>query len=214
MKLQKIYVYFFAILFIFNLFNFNCFASDLNLDEIKSELQKKYSGIASISLKFSMRENKNFSGNLTASKNKYFIEFLNRTLICNGKTIWNYTKNNKKVIINKFEESGEMSLQSFFFNFLNHSQPIGFKEETTSKGKKSYIIRFENSEEKDAKTLFPAKDLRIWVNKENFNLTTVKWNDDTGLKTLDIEELKINKKIPEKLFDFKPPKDTEIIDMR
>ena len=105
-------------------------------DEVFSKIVKKYKNIGSISFSFQNEEITGFAGILKAKKNnKYIIEANDRIIKCNGKTLWNYSISEKKVIISDFEENyvEENSIETIFFNFLNDYEPNDLKSEQSSK---------------------------------------------------------------------------------
>jgi len=198
------------IFFILFLFNNSLFSQ--SKEEVFSQIGNKYKKISSISFNFQNEEMKSFSGSLKAKKNnKYIIEASDRIIRCNGKTLWNYSLTDNKVIISDFEESyvEENSIETIFFSFLNDYEPIELKREQSSKSsslllvlKKKKADSKSNNEIKiwlEPKTLIPVK-LQIYNNNEKSN-----WF---------VSNLKTDLNLNDSQFNFTVPKEAEVIDLR
>jgi len=181
-------------------------------DDVFSKIVKKYKNISSISFSFQNEEITGFYGNLKAKKNnKYIIEANDRIIKCNGKTLWNYSISEKKVIISDFEESyvEENSIETIFFNFLNDYEPNDLKSEQASKSN-SLILSLRKK--KTASKL--NNDIKIWLDSKSLIPIKLQINNNNEKSNWLVSNLKTDLNLSDSQFNFTIPKDTEIIDLR
>ncbi len=67
-----------------------------NADDVFASVQKKYADGASMRVKFLIKS-EDVRGSLALKRgNKYILEIMGKTIICNGKIVWNYDAAQKK----------------------------------------------------------------------------------------------------------------------
>ena len=204
---------FFSIITICIIFSGNLVSQSVDKDEVYKKLVDKYGKMKSVSFKFSSPESKILQGSLIAVKgNKYLIDTKDRDVYCNGKTIWNHTISDNDVLISVFEPSNTspMSLESFFFNFLEQYQANDLTESTSSLGTKSLVLNLIPKGEKT----FDIDDMKIWLDQKNYVIKSVKMKIAGKIQTLNIEDLVIDKSYPDKTFEYVPSGNEKIIDFR
>ena len=182
-------------------------------DECYNKLKDKYWHIKTISFKFSSPDTKYLSGSLIAARgNKYFISTKSNDIYSNGKTVWNHYISNKKVLISDFvdDKMNMLSIEGFFFNFLDYYYPESLTESVSSLGNKSYVLELSAKVESNVK----IKSFKIWFNPDDYVIKSIKLNTNNMVQTLNIDDLKLDKKIPDKVFEYKPTGKEEIIDYR
>ena len=179
-----------------------------------NELNKKIENVSTISLKFTVNGQTGFKGALKAKKgNKFIIETPANKIICDGKTIWNYSESEKKVVINNYEQNSQgSSVEKFFFSFFQKYKPQSLKKETSSKGKFSYILGLIPDTKVKDQDLF--KEVKIWLSTDNLSIQRLQFDDGSNKQTWNLSNLNINPSLSDKSFRFIPPKDIEIIDLR
>lgn len=179
-----------------------------------NKLVEKYSGLKSLSTKFSIDGNYRVTGSIRAKKgNKYLLDLGNRIVVSNGKTLWNYSKRSNNVVISKFDESNmDFSIEQFFFNYLLAYIPTELKSESKSKGDFYYILRIEP--ENKEKMLLGVNYIDIKYDPKNYNIIGLNIAEGNQIQYWRLEDFKINPVLNDSLFEFTPPKDAEIIDMR
>jgi outer membrane lipoprotein carrier protein len=186
-----------------------------NPDSFFQKLSNKYKDMTSVSLNFSLSENSYFKGTITSKKNNnYIITTQGRTIVCNGKIVWNYTEAEKKVVISSYEGTTEdaLSIESFFFSFLKDYRPITLSKETNSSNGSTIILTLEPKD--NSNKIQGVNQIKIWANSSSLSIKKVQIITSSETQTWNISNLKINPNLTAKSFDFSPPKDTEIIDLR
>ncbi len=192
------------------------YISDAQNDKQKeyNKLLEKFSGLNSLSTKFIVDGNYKITGSIKAKKgNKYVLDLSNRTIISNGKTLWNYSKRNNNVVISKFDEnSTDFSIEQFFFSYLLAYTPIELKNESKSKGEYLHILRIEP--ETKEKMLFGINYIDIKYDAKSYDIVALDIAEGNNIQFWRLQDFKINPNLSDSIFEFKPPKDAEVIDMR
>ncbi|MFC2130650.1 outer membrane lipoprotein carrier protein LolA [Bacteroidota bacterium] len=190
---------------------FTCYSQD-SKEKIYDELVKIYKYVTTVSFDFKLLE-ENFSGSLTVKKgNKYKMEIGGRIIISNGKTIWNYSPKENKVVISDLEEIGDqVSLESFFFSFLENFQPVKLTEKKTSKGIEAYVLDLKVKE--NTKSFQKISTVEIWIDRGTYDIIQFHINEPQQM-TWHIEKLRLRKKASNSIFDFQPNEDCTIVDLR
>ncbi|MCL5990532.1 MAG: outer-membrane lipoprotein carrier protein LolA [Bacteroidetes bacterium] len=205
---------FFKVLAILMIINISVLYSQTpDKDECFKHLIEKYGKMNSVSFKFTSPESKNFQGSLIAMKGgKYVIDTKDRVVYCNGETVWNNSISDNKVIINSYDNtySNPMSIEKFFFNFLEQYAPTELTESTSSSGTKSYVLQLTPKSEKS----FNIDDLKIWIDPKNYIIRSIKLKIGGKIQTLIIDDLVIDKKYSDKTFVFVPTGKEQVIDFR
>lgn len=188
---------------IFLLFLNSIQALGLNKNELLNSLQSKYKSINQVYLEFSNINNPDIIGTITAKKgNIYKIDYFGRIIYCNGKTIWNFSKNDNKVLISNYKDLQNISLESLFFKELNDSKAIELNKVNSNDKEKSWELKLKNS-----KTEF---EYVLYLN-ENKDITSIKFTEiDQEWKILKIDL----KNSSEESFEFKVTEKMEVIDLR
>ncbi len=179
-----------------------------------NKLVEKYSGMKSLSTKFILDGNYRITGSIRAKKgNKYILDIGNRVVVSNGKTIWNYSKRSNNVIISNFDEKNmNFSIEQFFFSYLLAYIPTELKREATSKGAYNYVLKVEP--EGQEKMLLGVNYIEIKYDPKNYEIKALNIAEGNQIQYWRLEDLKINPILNDALFEFNPPADAEIIDMR
>jgi hypothetical protein len=75
--------------------------------------------------------------------NKYIISMADRDIYCNGETIWNVSKYDKKAIISSYEEDDEdaLSIENIFFYFLINTKHQSLRKKIHQKGAATMFYR-------------------------------------------------------------------------
>lgn len=183
----------------------NLYANDR--DDIFTAMKTKYGNLNSISFDFISTANKNIFGKIVAAKgNKYQLIFQDRVIVCDGKTVWNYSNENKNCMISNLESlSKDVSIEKFFFNFINNTEPITLQKYNESKGTSALLLQI-----KDKKT---KREVGILLDPNSLMIMRIALDNDEQ-NTWDVKNLRINPKIQDSIFEFKIPKDAEVIDLR
>jgi outer membrane lipoprotein-sorting protein len=170
---------------------------------IFEQLASNYKKAKSITAEFK-NEDDSMNGTLIADKSgKYLIKTNSRTICSDRKSIWNYSKEDKKVIISKYEESGDISIENVFFDFSeNYTQ----KSENKESG---YTVLYLTPKKKSGS----AGDVKLCVSSD-LQIKKIIFVSNYGEDSWKILKIETNTKIPNGTFEFKAPKDAQVIDLR
>ncbi|MFA6569898.1 MAG: outer-membrane lipoprotein carrier protein LolA [Bacteroidota bacterium] len=212
--MNKITLSIIAFLLFFNVSQTRIFAqNEISHTECFNSIKEKYNKINAISFKFTSADNPDFRGTLSAeSSNKYRLDLKNRTIVSNGKTLWNFDKTTNKVVITSIDESdaGSGHIQTFFFGFISQFQSTELKTEISAKGgTRSYTLYLDakNPQKSDIKKAI------LSLNPKTLGINAVQVLSDGKWQKWEIRDIKLNKVVGAK-YEFTPPEDAQIIDMR
>jgi outer membrane lipoprotein-sorting protein len=178
-------------------------------DELFSTVQKKYGEGASMRVRFLMK-NEDVRGSLTLKRgNKYILELAGRTIICNGKTVSNYTPSDRKVVVSDFRDNPDnISPERIFMNF-----PRGYRPAlTTDKASKEEVLTLTPAKPRDQVSDMQRVTLRL--QSETLKLKEISIFDGTTLHVWTILDIKPDAGIPDAAFEWKPPQGVQTIDLR
>jgi len=181
-------------------------------DELFAQLRKKYGSMQALEVSFSSLEPvSGIKGTLKALRSgKYHLTVSDRTIVCDGNSIWNYVPARKNVTINSVKSRPSTSLDIVLFTFLYNYQPKALQEFTIGNS----IYHGLELIPKSGKTAMGIKSLTLFVKKGGFEIKRIQAIEGNQTLIWDIQSLKINSSLRESLFTFSPPKDTEILDLR
>lgn len=192
------------------IFSSNAIA-DWNTQSMYDFLKKKYGSINTVSLDFRNADINNVNGTLFAKKGGIFkIDFGSRTLQGDGKFIYNYSKQNNRIVksnISSMEDNS--SLESILFSFINDFTPIKFEKLKNSEGQLDYVLTMIPKE----KDKFDINSLMIWIDIDKIILKGIQINQGSHYQHWLVSNLKINTNLPTNALDISFPKDADIIDL-
>jgi outer membrane lipoprotein carrier protein len=179
-----------------------------NADEVFASVQKKYADGASIRVKFLMKS-EDVRGSLALKRgNKYILEITGKTIICNGKTVWNYDAAQKKVIISDFRDNPDnISPERIFMNFPRHYKP----SLTVEKSSNDLLLSLVPTKARDQMSDMQRVGLRL---SRELRLKSIAIYDGTTLHEWDIADIKPDANLPDSAFEWKPPQGAQVIDLR
>ena len=132
-------------------------------------------------------------------------------IVADGKTIWAYNKANDQVIVSSYK--GELRTPwEILVQYTEGYQPIAVKEVKLD-GQQVYELTLQPRE--NMPVHLRLKRMRIWVTRKDWHLLRVEQveaNDD--VRTYVLSGHRVNKKIEDELFEFKPPEGAQIVDQR
>lgn len=186
--------------------------AQISKDEVFAQLRKKYGSMQALEVSFSSLEPvSGIKGTLKALRSgKYHLTVSDRTIVCDGNSIWNYVPARKNVTINSVKSRPSTSLDIVLFTFLYNYQPKALQEFTIGNS----IYHGLELIPKSGKTAMGIKSLTLFVKKGGFEIKRIQAVEGNQTLIWDIQSLKINSSLRESLFTFSPPKDTEILDLR
>lgn len=200
------------IFYIFILFSFITIYSQ-NSDDVIKKLQIKFASIEDIQADFTNSFSASPGGTaqkksgkfLYKKSDKYVFEFQGQTIVNNGRTIWNYDKKQKRVMINNAENDPSA------FSFEKYINEYPSKCDVSAAKELSGLIKLKLTAKSD--DLFFASAV-LWVDQDNL-VRKFEITDDNGTAfRFELNNIKVNKGIPESKFNFTPPEGSKIIDLR
>jgi outer membrane lipoprotein carrier protein len=146
---------------------------------------------------------------LFEKENKYRIELKNSEIITDGKTVWNYNKKTKKVIISDTEnDQAVFSVKNIVYDYPAQSK-INYVGKELVGGDSCNVIQLDPVD-KEKK----FESAKIWIGGNNLIRKFEIKNPDNSILIFELSNIKINQKTPKDKFKFDPPQGTEIIDLR
>jgi outer membrane lipoprotein-sorting protein len=190
-------------------------ASVFALDKIEAYdyLKKTLKSVSSVSFSFEDINDKRINGTIVAAKgNKYKIVNPDRTITSDGKKIWNFSQSDNKVMISEFDnEKSGLSIESFFFEYMDKMELDKFEKEHSNNKTNGLFVMTLKGDDKFAKKN-KIKYLKIWMDEsKNIKFIANVYNSKT--QTISISKLKLNLKLSAGAFTFKPPKGCKTIEL-
>lgn len=186
-----------------------------NKEEVFKQLKDKFDNLNTLNLKFkyklSENSNENIEGTIRAKKgNKYYLNLGERILVCNGKEIWNYSIEEKTVMLSKFNKNiKELSVEDVFFNLINNSKPISYSKSIKNNKLNSLLLSInDNYKEK-----YKISEIKLNLDEKK-NLVSLELIEGKSSKFWEIIDFDYNPDLKDTEFTFNAPKDVEIIDLR
>ena len=187
--------------------------------DIIEEVQDLYEDIEYFSADFIQKEQFKLTGSENETKGKIYIkngteyrlETEDQIVVTDGKVVWSYSPHNNQVIVDNVKE-GDASLlpRDMLFRYPKNYFSNLLKEEKID-ASKYYVLKMTPKEDVHGY----IKSLKIWVNTESYLINKIEYddlNDNTSL--FQIEKMDIKSELPDSLFIFNPPPQSELIDMR
>jgi outer membrane lipoprotein carrier protein len=180
-----------------------------NGNNLLESIQKKYKSINDLTADFSQILNgkANVTGKFQFARgNKLRLELKNSTIMSDGTTLWNYNKNQKKVVISKVSSTDPVyfSIDKFLYEYPSKSN-----------------VSSEKENNQDVLVLVPKKGTnldfkkaRIFVNRDNLVSKITIENLSGTTMDFHLSDFKLNQNLPDSKFSFSPPEGTNIIDLR
>jgi len=188
------------------------------LDDL-SKTTKAYKTItADYTLSFLNKEKKvveKQTGKVQIKGNKFKLEIPGNTIVCDGKTLWNFNKDAKEVTIKNFEAENDDQLNpSKIFTLYENGYKFKYDKEEKIGVAACHVIDLYPSVKPEKKKFHTVK---IYVDKAKKQVAKlVMIMKDGGQNVYDIKSLKSNLEIldPVFVFDTKSFKADQIIDER
>lgn len=179
-----------------------------NADEIFSAVQKKYADGTSLRVKFIMKS-EDIRGSLVLKRgNKYILELSGRTIVSNGKTVWNYNTTEKKVVISDFRDNPDnISPERIFMNF-----PRGYKPSlTVEKNTNDLLLSLTPAKSRDQISDMQRVGMKL---SKDLKLKNIAIFDGSTLHEWDITSIIPDAGVPDSAFEWKVPQGVQVIDLR
>ncbi|MBA2611025.1 MAG: outer membrane lipoprotein carrier protein LolA [Bacteroidetes bacterium] len=155
------------------------------------------------------------TGKVLIKGDKFKLDIPGNTIVCDGKTLWNYNKDAKEVTIKNFEASNEDQLNpSTIFTIYENGYKFKYDKEEKVGTANCHVIDLFPSVKPEKKKFHTAKIYIDKVKKQVVKLVMLM--KDGGQNVYDIKTLKPNAEIADLvfLFDTKGFKPDQISDER
>ncbi len=192
----------FLLFFVLSSFAFSFQSKESAFDS----LTKRFSNLKTLKISFYSIEHKCKGTLLAKNGNKYRLNFCSRLIVSDGKTLWNFSVEQTKVVIQNLDEQDNYSLDKIFFNIKTDFVPKDLYRENNSSFGSSNVLKLTHKNESDRMFYIFFTD--------KFQIKALRIVDNNIQETFKILSIKINKKISDSNFKFTPSKDIEIIDLR
>ena len=186
------------------------FVSLIFLQEVSSiqKVQSKFNSLNNFQSDFvQMSNNKvGLKGKFYFSKeNNYRIELQNNIIISNGTTIWNFDKKRNRVVISNVEDDPlSFSLREYIFNY-----PVKCNITERKINKNKIVISLKPKSDE-----INFKEAKLFLS-DNYLINKIEVEDFNGSSfSFIFSNIKVDKNISPKLFQFVNNSDAKIIDLR
>jgi outer membrane lipoprotein-sorting protein len=141
------------------------------------------------------------AGKVLIKANKFKLDIPGNTIVCDGKTLWNYSKDAKEVTIKNFEAENEDQLNpSKIFTIYETGYKFKYDKEEKVGTVNCHVIDLYPSVKPEKKKFHTAK---IYVDKTKKQITKlVMLMKDGGQNVYEIKTLKPNLEIADQMFVF------------
>ncbi|OGU60296.1 MAG: hypothetical protein A2X64_03625 [Ignavibacteria bacterium GWF2_33_9] len=175
-------------------------------NEVFEKLKSGLNEINAISFDFNSISEIDYSGTILATKDdKYKLQIKDRTIVCDGTSIYNYSKSEKQILISKLKRNTTHSIVNLFFDITTNFTPVNLKIDKKSK-QNYFVLKLNSTQNKDDYIILDIDKL--------YNIQKVNFQIQNNSGTYQISNLKKNPKITPNSFELEKPNGTDIIDLR
>ena len=184
-------------------------------EEVYAAVKKKYGGASSLQCSFSsvLGGQPSIIGTVKAKKgNKFVLDLGSRIIACNGETVWNFTKTTNTVVVSNYVDKGQISIEKVFFTLLSAYTSATTFAERTSKGEKYITLRLLPPS--PDKIINGVRSISLELSPKLLAIQRISLIDPSGTQLWKVSSLKTESKLSDSIFEFTPPKDAQVVDMR
>lgn len=208
--MKNIKIYF---LMIFSLFF--CAVNAQDAQEIIRDVQEKYDNMSDAKASFTQTlkgkggKANSSSGVIYIKKtNKYRIEAGGQVIITDGQTSWSYSPRKKQVVVDNYKEDGSaFSPNKFLFNYPENFYSDLEGEENLG-GIDCYVIKLT------PRSAGSVKSAKIWIDKSEDLIRKINIVTSESTNTYTLKDISLDAGLSASQFNFSPPTDVEVIDLR
>ncbi|MCR4438394.1 MAG: outer membrane lipoprotein carrier protein LolA [bacterium] len=155
-------------------------------------------------------ESQKTSGSLAAAKGDcYRIETDDQLIVTDGKTVWNYSKANKQVIIDELGKTADAPLMRDLMLRYAEGYTAVLKGQEAIGGSDCYVVELRPKGEEFITAVTLWVDGKLWI---PLRVRQMDVNDNVNL--YELQDVELNVTLAGSLFTFQPPAEAEVIDMR
>lgn len=192
---------------------------DQEADKILKKVKVKVSGVDDIRATFSYTlENRSVKsdpisrrGDFKFKRNKYRLDFSDQSVICDGRTVWQYLKVENEVNVSDYDPQEGISFDRIF-NVYQQDMNAKFERDENLRGEAVAKL-----------TLVPKKPnadyfkIEMWIShKTDMPTKMVVWGRNGSVTTYELQNIHINNRLQDTDFVFNPKQypGVSIIDLR
>jgi len=142
--------------------------------------------------------------------NHYRIRTGSQEIVTDGETVWTYSKKDGQVIIDRLGHANEGQLpKDLLFRYSEDYKPKLLREEKRD-GHRIYVLALIPNDEEAF-----IKSMKIWVNGDTWLTGRIEQVDiNDNVNTYIISNIQDDIDLSPDVFQFKIPKDAEVVDLR
>lgn len=155
-------------------------------------------------------ESQKVSGTLAAAKgDRYRIETDDQVIVTDGKTVWNFSKENNQVLIDHMGKSADAPLMRDLMVRYAEGYVAELKGQEAVHGSTCYLVELRAKGEEFITTVTLWVDRTLWI---PVRVRQVDVNENVNL--YELQGVEVNVPLPASLFSFQVPPGAEVIDVR
>ena len=200
-----------------SLWNLSSFAQE-DAGKIIGKVRSTYDNLASLHAEFEKQytwalagETQTVTGKIYLKKGeRYRIETEDQTVVTDGVTVWTYSSEKQQVFVDRMEKSSENPLpRDLLVKYTSDFKPKYLRGERLAE-KDCHVIRLTPREDDSF-----ATEVTVWVDKSTMLAIQVEQHDlNDNVTVYRLRKIELNPSLPDKLFTFDIPQNTEVIDLR
>jgi chaperone LolA len=186
--------------------------------ELVTKLRKKYDGMSTLSLSFSRttvfavsKARQSSDGRLVLAKgNKYRITFDDRTIVCDGATVWSWSKANGQVVIDRFrDDPNGLTPERLLVNLPAEYAAVLVGKEKVGKRETAVLKLTPQSSGRQLRWM------KLWVDDDELTILRLQVSDlAENETTYDLGDIAADAGAADSTFRFTAPPGVEILDLR
>lgn len=193
-------------------------ASAETAQEVLEQVKRRYDAINDAELKFTQltkyevsKLEQRLTGTLFIKKqNKFRVEYSDRTVVTDGKTVWSYNPHQRQVLIDHFKVDPNVVTPE---KLLTAAPKEHYASIVGTEKIGSATTRVLKLLPKDPNAF--VRSMKLWVDEATWLIKKVELTDDDGKQTIyTVADIKVNTGIPDSYFTYNIPEGVEAIDLR
>jgi len=180
------------------------------------QIQSRYNAMDGIRARFVRTVESEFAstqsveGTLLLSGSRYRVETASQTFVTDGTTTWIYSPGQQQVVVNDaVTDSRSLTPDSFFTDYADRYE-IQTQRDSVSGDQRYEILSLVPSSDEAA-----FDGVVLWVNPETMLIERLQVTDANDNRiTIRLRDITLNPGLDASVFQFNPPTDVEVVDLR
>ena len=189
--------------------------------DLVAKLRKKYDKTATLSAAFTQttvfavsKARQSSQGTIALAKgNRYRIAYDDRVIVCDGATVWSWSKGNGQVVVDRFrEDPNGLTPERLLAKLPEEYTPSLLAPESIADVEVEVVKMTPSAPSKSGKQL---RWLKLWIDEDRMSVVRLQTSDLAGNETTyDLRETAMDRGLPDSTFRFTPPPGAEVLDLR